>query len=107
MSVRQTQSIDAISVEEDSGACVLTITDHLEWGDDQHLFLLQEKLNSYLAFIESGEITEHVEDAQAREIRVDVVMVHEPDDKALDFLRAAAETIKSAGFTLRWVMFEE
>ena len=107
MSVTDTRSIDAISVEKDSGACVLTIADHLEWGDDKHLLMLQEKLNSYLAFVESGEIAEHVQDAQEREIHVNVVMLHEPDDQALNFLRVAAETIKGAGFTLRWALVDE
>ncbi len=107
MSVIDTHLIDAISVGKDSGACVLTISDHLEWGDDKHLLTLQEKLNSYLAFVESGEIMEHVQDAKEREIHVNVVMLHEPDDRALDFLRAAAETIKGAGFTLRWALFKE
>ena len=106
MSVTDTHSIDAISVEKDSGACVLTITDHLEWGDDKHLFLLQEKLNSYLAFVESGEILEHVQDAREREVHVNVALLHEPDDKALVFLGAAAETLKGAGFTLRWALVD-
>lgn len=39
---------------------VLVITDHLEWGgkaeQGEHLLLLQEKINTYIAFIESGEI---------------------------------------------------
>lgn len=107
MSVTDTHSIDAISVEKDSGACVLTITDHLEWGDDKHLFMLQEKLNSYLAFVESGEVLEHVQDARERDIHVNVVMLHEPDDKALKFLGAVAEAIKGAGFTLRWALVDE
>ncbi len=107
MSVTDTHSIDAISVEKNSGACVLTITDHLEWGDDEHLFLLQEKLNGYLAFVESGEILEHVQDAQERDMHVNIVMLHAPDDKALKFLGAAAETIKGAGFTLRWDLVGE
>jgi hypothetical protein len=48
--------VDAIDTDKDGNLVTLTITDHLAWGDDQHLLLLQQKLNTYLAFIESGEI---------------------------------------------------
>lgn len=42
MSIEQADVIDAIVVDKETGQVVLTISDHLEWGDD-HLLLLQEK----------------------------------------------------------------
>lgn len=58
MSVENTQVIDLIGFEESTGKVILTIADHLPWDDSEHLPLLQKKLISYLAFIESGEIYE-------------------------------------------------
>ncbi|MGO8134287.1 DUF6572 domain-containing protein, partial [Rhizobium ruizarguesonis] len=57
MALDETNVIDAIGVDKATGELVLTITDHLEWkgSDSEHLLLLQEKLNTYLGFVESGE----------------------------------------------------
>jgi len=64
VTVEQTKVIDFISVDQ-NGPVVLTISDHLEWGSDGHLFQLQEKLNSYLAFIEGGELLNEYPEAAA------------------------------------------
>jgi hypothetical protein len=55
MGVQQTTVIDAIGIDKVTGAVHLTIADALEWGAS-HLRLLQEKLNAYPAFVESGEL---------------------------------------------------
>ena len=57
MSVDQTKIIDIISKSKD-GEIVLTISDHLDWKNlQEHLLLLQEKINTYLTFLESKEKT--------------------------------------------------
>lgn len=63
MSITETKVVDIIAVPEwEPENVILVITDHLEWGDKaqqgEHLLLLQEKINSYVAFIESGELLE-------------------------------------------------
>ena len=55
MSVENSQVIDAISINPQD-VVVLTISDHLEWDEEnEHLLLLQNKINAYLGVIESGE----------------------------------------------------
>ena len=57
MSVDDSRVVDAIGIEQQTGAVVLTISDHHDWLDTEHRrSLLRDKLNTYLAFIESGEI---------------------------------------------------
>ena len=60
MSVDQTNKIDFVSVAKDNSHVLLSITDHLDWETEEgeHLLLLQEKLNTYLHFIESGKLVE-------------------------------------------------
>lgn len=48
MSIDQRDTIDVIGVDKKSNQVILTISDHLEWTADGHLYLLQEKLNIYL-----------------------------------------------------------
>ena len=64
MSIVETKVVDIIAVPEwEPKNVILLITDHLKWGDKaqqgEHLLLLQEKINTYIAFIESGEILEN------------------------------------------------
>ena len=59
MSVEQFDKIDFIGKSSTSETIILTISDHLDWIDqDEHLLILQKKINAYIAFIESGEIKE-------------------------------------------------
>lgn len=63
MSMTETNVVDIIAVPDwEPENVVLVITDHLEWGDKaqqgEHLLLLQEGMNTYIASIESGELLE-------------------------------------------------
>lgn len=63
---------------------MLTISDHLDWDNEQgHLRTLQEKLNLYLAFIESGELLVKYPQAAGRHRRIDVVFRVQPAGEAL------------------------
>jgi hypothetical protein len=56
MSVENNEVIDVVSVDK-QGNAILTISDHLEWSEDnEHLLILQTKINTYLGSIESGEL---------------------------------------------------
>ena len=58
MSVEQADVIDFVSIDEEDNV-VLTISDHLEWDmENEHLLILQDKINAYLSSIESGDIYE-------------------------------------------------
>ncbi|MDR6534474.1 DUF6572 domain-containing protein [Variovorax soli] len=55
MTVENTSIVDAVGTDTETGEVRLSIIDHLPW-DTEHLRLLQDKINVYLGFIESGEI---------------------------------------------------
>ena len=55
MSDENKSVIDIISLDKDDVE-ILTIADHLEWyKENEHLILLQDKINAYLTAIENGE----------------------------------------------------
>lgn len=64
--------------------------------------MLQEKLNRYLAFIESGELIEQYPAAVGRSVRVDVRCKYAPTNDGERFLRSARTAIEEAGFSLSW-----
>ena len=75
MSVDNPNVIDFIS-EQDDDKVVLTISDHLEWDDEDnnHLYLLQEKVNAYLSAIESGQVDKAFTSAMGRKPIISVIM---------------------------------
>ena len=105
MAVDDPKTIDIISIAP-TGEVHLTVSDHLEWErNPEHLSILQDKLNIYLAFIESGEIVEKYPEAKDRPVVIEVVFFHEPDASAVEFLRKAGETIVGAGFKFKYWIF--
>ena len=106
MAVDNPDIVDSIGTEKVSGQIVLTISDHLAWGDGAHLSALQDKINTYLSFIESGEIYQQYPEAKGQEIRIEVVMNFGPDENGLEFLQRAAETVGNAGLGLSYRVFE-
>ena len=57
MSILDKNKIDGIGKSKTENKIALMIADHLDWENElQHLTLLQEKINDYISFIESGQI---------------------------------------------------
>ena len=74
MAIDNATVIDAIGEEKMTGDLVLTISDHLDWNNERdHLQALQDKINAYFDFIQSGQIYEERPEARERAIRIDVI----------------------------------
>jgi hypothetical protein len=108
MTVEEPSKVDFTTIEPQSGDIRLVITDHLDWGEQkgEHLLALQNKLNSYLAFIESGEIYAKVPKAIGRKIVIEVMGKFPLSDEAKKFYRLAGKAIEDAGFSLRFELFK-
>jgi len=108
MSVDQTKVVDFIGVDKETGEVILTISDHMEWGQNRdHISILQGKLDTYLAFVESGELLERYPDAKNRRLRFDVVCKFRPDALGLEFLAKAKQAIEQTGIGLKFEVFAE
>jgi hypothetical protein len=99
--------IDWLGIEKDTGYVVLTIVDDLDWTDEHsHLLALQDKLNRYLAFIESGEVFDRLlEDVKRPVVRdtpikVSILAKFPPPARAREFIEHAQSTFMDAGFAL-------
>jgi hypothetical protein len=106
VSVEQTEVVDIVSIDEKTGEVILTVTDHLDWTENlKHQFLLQSKLNTYLRFVESGEIFESYPRAINRRIAFCVVFKFTPDPEARAFLARVQEVVASAGIGFSYNLF--
>lgn len=108
MSVEQSDVVDIVSVDATTGHVVLSISDHLDWSDARaHEIILQRKLNTYLAFVESGEILKSYPNAKDRPVTFNIVFKFRPSPEGQAFLKKVMETIESAGFGFRYELFAE
>jgi hypothetical protein len=99
MSIEQRRVVDFVSTDKADGHITLTISDHLPWlPDNEHLLVLQDKINDYLAFLESGEIYDSYPKAHGREIEIQVYCKYPPAGDGVRFLELASETVRKAGF---------
>jgi len=98
MTVEQGTKIDFIGTCNEAGTVMLAIADHLPWEMSGHL-LLQEKINSCIAFVESGQFSENDPQAKDRPVRFDLVTKFGPGTSSRAFFEEAGKVlngIKSA-----------
>src|SRR3982751_2477206 len=102
MSVENPTIVDFVSLDK-AGGVVLTISDHLEWNDEQnHLALLQQKINTYCIYIESGQIYDEYPKARDRRPLINVVLFHDPTLEAEVFFAKVRTLLEAEGFDFGW-----
>lgn len=108
MSIEQAEIVDGIGVDKKTGELNLIITDHLDWNENthNHLMLLQEKINTYLSFVESGELLETYPDSKGRNVVVKVVGKYPLGDVGTKFFAQASSMIEDTGIRLRFELFK-
>jgi hypothetical protein len=107
VTIAQTGVVDFLGIEETTGHVMLALLDDLDWSDEQqHLVLLQEKLNTYLAFLESGEVYERGLENLGRRIespavfKISIIAKFDLTPRSKAFLAHAVEAFRNAGFSL-------
>lgn len=85
------------------GVLRLVISDHPPWDEgDDHLRILQEKINTYIAFVESGQVFRIGDPNITRDsvMRIEVVMRHAPTVEAQAFFARGATFLAGIGLEL-------
>jgi uncharacterized protein DUF6572 len=107
MALEKTKVIDRVGVEAGTGHVVLTVLDEMDWSDDQrHLLALQQKLNTYLSFVERGEVFRRLARAgtapvsRTAPVKVGIVAKHPFPPYAMAFLEYARHVFESSGMEL-------
>jgi hypothetical protein len=81
--------VDAISLDP-HGVVNLTIFDARDWVDEgRHLLAIQEKINTYFNFIQSGQLLEAYPDAAGKKILINLMTPDQIPSQALELLRRA------------------
>ena len=96
MAVTDSNKIDFIGLDKESGKVILTISDHLNWEDEEnHLVILQEKLNTYISFIESEEVHIEYPESIRRQLQIDIKFKFKPTTNANDFMQKVKDVLSS------------
>ena len=110
MSVQQIDTVDYIYVEAQSEEPVLVVSDPLGWTsseEDPHIELLTEKLNTQMAFVNTGQIAEvwpafH----EGVQVWVEVAGRCALSRRAEAFYQHAREVLAGANMGLRFMLLD-
>jgi hypothetical protein len=105
-SILDKNKLDIVIPKDDNNFTVLIIADHLDWKETKkHLQLLQDKINLYLSYIESGEIYEKYPESKNLEKKIRVVGQYPLNEEAYKFYDISKKIIRKAGFYLEFNLY--
>ena len=105
MTVEQPKVIDFVSTNKEGTRVYLTISDHLDWrADDEehHLLSLQEKINHYLHFAESGQLAKYRPEFEGLPVTIHVRAKYPLRGEGVKFYEAAHKIVADTGLTLEF-----
>ena len=82
----------------------MSISDHLPWDglEIDHLAHLAKKLESYLAFVESGELNRRYPGYEDRKVVINLVQKYAAPANITNKLNQTKEVIGEAGISFQW-----
>ena len=104
MSLVDSTVVDGIALTEDKNGIVLLITDHLDWSEEyQHLMTLQEKINTYLGFLEEKQYEEMYKEETITYGIIEIHFQHNLTDNAENLLQAVQNQVAQYGIEIQWL----
>jgi hypothetical protein len=93
--------------ESKPGPVTLIIVDHLPWADidgdgfeREHAWLLQEKINTYLAFIETGQLVSEYPAVAGKDIVIKIIANYPLSPLGQKIIDLGTPVIRKAGYDL-------
>jgi hypothetical protein len=100
MSILETDKIDIVGTRPGTNVVRLVVADHLGWDDvERHSKLLQEKINTYIAFVESGQLGNLQEPTipPSPDVVIALALTAVPSDEAKVFLAETERFLRGIG----------
>ncbi|MCT7375057.1 DUF6572 domain-containing protein [Chelativorans salis] len=77
MTISDQDKVDIVRINRGEGIVHLIIADHLPWGceegdEKEHMYLLQEKINLYLSYIEGEQLLDDFPNARGLDVGIQV-----------------------------------
>lgn len=101
MSLDNIETVDAVGTENGTNTVVLSIMDSWDWEDKQkHLAALQNKLDAYFGFVESGQIYEAYPEATGKSLRIDIISRYPMPEAGQGVLAKASDIASKLNMTI-------
>ena len=102
MSIVEGDKIDMVVTDKEKTFAILVIADHLDWQEHEgeHLVLLQDKINAYIYFIESGQFEQNRPDLAGLPVTIQIAAKFPPSEEGMKFCRLAGKVVGEIGSSL-------
>lgn len=108
MSIFKTNEIDAIGITKDGEGLVLMIADAEDFQNEhQHLKLLQDKINSYIAFLTDKQYEAVYPDKSFKYAVIETHFRYEPTENTLKFLQVVQDQVGQFGIRIQCEIAKE
>src|SRR5687767_9547614 len=88
MTVENCEVVDLVSVDPLSGIIFLSMVEERDWGSEGKLLPnLEAKLNTYLEYIEGGQLGKDYPDLVGKPVMFRLHYMHEPSVREREFIR--------------------
>lgn len=102
MSVIESNKIDAMGKSKENEELIFLITDHLNWENEhEYLLILQNKINSYLEFIESKQYLETYPQDVFEGYVIEIHFQHGVSENCFKFLEVVANQVEVLNIKIR------
>ncbi len=104
MSVKETNQIDGMGVDEENNTLVFLIVDPYTWIIEEydHLKTLQTKINNYVGYIQSGGYKSAYGDRTFDRFCIEIAFQYQFTENAERFLNAGRRQLKEHGIDIRY-----
>lgn len=104
MTVMETNTVDIVAPANQDGKAELVLVDQLPWKVDEgeHLVMLQDKINTYLAYVESGQLVDDFPNAKGRDVVLKINALYAPSEMGEKFLAAVRPIVDQLGIELKF-----
>lgn len=112
MAIDNPNAVDGMAIDKERNALVLLLTDHLAWeGEDaiselDHLKLLQDKINAYISFLESGQFKENYPDEEFAMAVIETHFNYAITENCKKFLNAVQDQVGQSGIKIEALIGE-
>ena len=92
MTVAESSIVDFVGVDPLTGEVFLSMVEERDWGREGELLPdLQAKLNTYLEYVESGQLKENYPDLAGARITFRLHFMFEPGAREREFIRIVVQ----------------
>ncbi|BFM13929.1 hypothetical protein R50073_01120 [Maricurvus nonylphenolicus] len=94
MTIESSGTIDLIATNDENNTVTLAISDHLEWSDENKVDMLAEKIDSYLYYIDSGQLIKAYPDAEGMTVNILLKSMHKPNEMGSMIIDSISESLE-------------